>query len=168
MSDQRCRPSALAAFNLPLTGTAHHGRSRRGRRELVSLTVQWCILTNTIRVYSRESGVDDSGDESGRGLVNGKNKKRRRYAELHQQLWLTKNPSPRSRKRRNSDGSECSVQGSPPRYRSHFTHPAEFPFLIFKRSQNRGERPMHDGHGKQNGEQLADGYVFFRARLECH
>ena len=52
------------------------------------------------------------GNEAGRNSVDGTNTKRRRYAESsqHRIVWLTKNSTFRSRRRRNSGGLEGTVK----------------------------------------------------------
>ena len=69
-------------------------------------------------------------------------------------VWRTKNPVPRSRKRRNP-GSDGSVQGFPSEY--GFPQPVDFRFQISSHSQDLEERRKKHASEGQNGGQQADG-----------
>lgn len=70
---------------------------------------------------------------------------------------LVENPTLRSRKRLNPDGSEASIQGVLPGYGLFVQYPVDSPLLIFNRSQDHEERQKEGGGGRQNGGQRVDG-----------
>lgn len=73
-------------------------------------------------------------------------------------IRLTEYSIPRSRKHRNSGGSEASVQSSPFGYDLYAHNQPNFIFLTFDRSQDPGrERKENGSDGLQSGGQRADG-----------
>ena len=71
-------------------------------------------------------------------------------------VWFAKYLILRSRKRRNSGGSEGTVQ-APPGYGPYAPHPIDFPFLIFDPSQGPEGRWAENESSRQKGGQQADG-----------
>jgi hypothetical protein len=76
-------------------------------------------------------------------------------------VWLTENFILRSRKRRNSGGSEGTAQGLPLGYGFHAPQPIDSPFLIFNHSQDHEGQWNENRNGGQNSGKHADGYVSF-------